>query len=511
MTDQPLASTTTAQVVAIGTTSESNGVSIVAGNKVTFAYAGTYSLTFSIQITNLANSVEKAIFWLKTNGVDYPDSATEIDLQARKSAGVPNRQVLTINYVATATAGQDVQVYWSGSSTDLSIESLPAGTSPVSPAVPSIILTAVQVMYTQLGPSGATGPSGPSGPSGVNGATGPSGPSGANGADGATGPSGPSGPSGANGANGATGPTGPTGATGPQGVVFQTGTPATTDVLWVDTDDPGDAVIPVGGTIGQALTKNSASDYDTGWSTIASYSAPTLGSTSIASGATVTTIAGLTLTSPALTTPTISTATTNGDLLYGTGSGALTRRAIGTTGQVLTVASGVPSWATPAAGGGMTLISTTSFTGTVLTLSSIVGTYKELRLYVKGLYAANTNTLNITFNGDLTNPGYASLSGGDAMNRGYNLSGSGNNSMNTFTYLNTSANSDSFIVLTIPNYSNTTTMKFMNVTGAVETSSGVYTLGTWTGFWNNTSAITSIEFRGIGTFTAGSVELYGVS
>jgi hypothetical protein len=97
------------------------------------------------------------------------------------------------------------------------------------------------------------------------------------------------------------------------------------------------------------------------------------------------------------------------------------------------------------------------------------------------------------------------------MNRGYNLSGSGNNSMNTFTYLNTSANSDSFIVLTIPNYSNTTTMKFMNVTGAVETSSGVYTLGTWTGFWNNTSAITSIEFRGIGTFTAGSVELYGVS
>jgi hypothetical protein len=181
MTDQPLASATTAQVIAIGTTAEANGVSIVSGNEITFAYAGTYSLTFSIQITNYANSIEKAVFWLKTNGVDYSDSATEIDLAPRKSAGVPNRQIVTINYVATATAGQDVQVYWSGSSTDLTVESLPAGTSPVSPAVPSIILTAVQVMYTQLGPTGPTGPTGPSGPAGATGATGPSGATGATG------------------------------------------------------------------------------------------------------------------------------------------------------------------------------------------------------------------------------------------------------------------------------------------------------------------------------------------
>lgn len=55
-------------------------------------------------------------------------------------------------------------------------------------------------------------------------------------------------------------------------------------------------------------------------------------------------------TSPTLTTPKITTATTNGDLLYGTGSGALTRLGVGSTSQVLTVAGGVPSWATPTAG-----------------------------------------------------------------------------------------------------------------------------------------------------------------
>jgi hypothetical protein len=43
------------------------------------------------------------------------------------------------------------------------------------------------------------------------------------------------------------------------------------------------------------------------WGTVASYSAPTLGSTSIASGATVTTIAGLTLTSPVINSPKVST------------------------------------------------------------------------------------------------------------------------------------------------------------------------------------------------------------
>jgi hypothetical protein len=229
LTDQPLVSTTTEQVISIGSTSEQNGVTIVNGDEITFANAGTYSLTFSVQITNLANSVEKATFWLKTNNVDYPDSATEIDLQPRKAAGNPNRQVLTVNYVATATAGQQVQIYWSGTSTDLTVETLPAGTSPVSPAVPSIILTAVQVMYTQVGPQGATGATGvagadgATGASGIDGATGATGLAGGQGATGATGISGNDGATGATGVAGADGSTGATGIQGDAGATGATG------------------------------------------------------------------------------------------------------------------------------------------------------------------------------------------------------------------------------------------------------------------------------------------------
>jgi hypothetical protein len=249
LTDQPLVSTTTAQVVAIGTTSEANGVSIVSGDEITFAYAGTYSLTFSIQISNLANSVEKAIFWLKTNNVDYPDSATEIDLQPRKDASTPNRQVITINYVATATAGQQVQIYWSGSSTQLTLESFAAGTSPTSPAVPSIIVTAVQVMYTQLGPTGAVGPTGPTGAQG-NSITGPTGPTGADST--VAGPTGPTGPTGAD--STVVGPTGPTGAAstveGPTGPTGPTG--AASSVA-----GPTGATGPTGAALNATYTRTS--------------------------------------------------------------------------------------------------------------------------------------------------------------------------------------------------------------------------------------------------------------
>jgi hypothetical protein len=41
---------------------------------------------------------------------------------------------------------------------------------------------------------------------------------------------------------------------------------------------------------------------------------------------------------------------TTGDLLYASASNTLAKRAVGTTGQVLTVAGGVPTWATAATG-----------------------------------------------------------------------------------------------------------------------------------------------------------------
>ena len=74
--------------------------------------------------------------------------------------------------------------------------------------------------------------------------------------DGATGPEGPQGPAGADGVDGDTGDT---------GVVISESEPASTDVLWLDSDAVAEVPVPVGGTAGQVLAKSSSTDYDTEW------------------------------------------------------------------------------------------------------------------------------------------------------------------------------------------------------------------------------------------------------
>lgn len=202
--------------------------------------------------------------------------------------------------------------------------------------------------------------------------------------------------------------------------------------------------------------------------------------------------------------------TTKGDLY--TYSTTDARLGVGSNGQVLTAASGQATglqWSTPTSGS-MTLISTTSFSSTATTLSSISGSYQELFLRIKGCYGSNTNPLKVIFNSDTSTNAYGTT-GNSSFNNAFNLSGSGATTIDTFQILNTSNNTDMFMTIRIPNYANTTTMKFIVTQGIAEASAGVYSIGTTSAFWNNTSAITSITFQGIGTFTAGSVELYGVN
>lgn len=245
-TDQALVSANVEQRVRIATTLEHRNVDLV-DNKIVFRDAGTYSFTFSLQFTNAAsNTPNTAKVWLKYQGVVYPDSASYFAIPTSKS-GVPGELVGTVNFVATATGEDDyVEIFWTAESTDVAIATIDAtGTIPASPGV---ILTVVQVMYTQLGPTGPTGSVGLTGPTGPTGATGaastvagPTGPTGAQGIIGSTGPTGPTGaastvagPTGPQGSQGDTGPTGPTGAastvvgpTGPTGPTGATGAAST--------------------------------------------------------------------------------------------------------------------------------------------------------------------------------------------------------------------------------------------------------------------------------------------
>jgi hypothetical protein len=98
--------------------------------------------------------------------------------------------------------------------------------------------------------------------------------------------------------------------------------------------------------------------------------------------------------------------TTTGDTIYSSSGSTPARLAIGSTGNVLTVAGGVPTWAAPAAGG-MTLISTATPSGaTTVSFTSIATTYKELLLVWSDCQSSTFSTYwSMTLNND-TNGNY---------------------------------------------------------------------------------------------------------
>lgn len=94
-----------------------------------------------------------------------------------------------------------------------------------------------------------------------------------------------------------------------------------------------------------------------------------------------------------------STLTTTGDIYYASSANTPSRRAIGTTGQVLTVSGGVPTWATPSSSGSHTLLSTTTLGTATTTVSSISQSYKHLYIEILGIDTSNFNpTINYQCN-----------------------------------------------------------------------------------------------------------------
>ena len=150
-TNQTAASTTVAYLITLNSTdADSNGVSIVSSSRITFAYAGAYNLQFSAQFVNTDTQIHNAQVWLRLNGTDVTDSMGTVAIQ-QKHGGVDGVNIVSWNYVLKLSAGDYLQLVWNVDSTQVSLQTLPAGTSPTHPESPSVIVTATPVTEVGIG------------------------------------------------------------------------------------------------------------------------------------------------------------------------------------------------------------------------------------------------------------------------------------------------------------------------------------------------------------------------
>ena len=129
--------------VTLTNTTLSQGITLVAGSQLTVSKAANYALQVTIQFakSTSAGGAATGFFWLRKNGLDVADSATDV-ITTAAGAGV----VLAVNYTLPMLANDYLEMVWSANTTNAELIFIPAQAGPpVIPAAPSVRMTLLEV------------------------------------------------------------------------------------------------------------------------------------------------------------------------------------------------------------------------------------------------------------------------------------------------------------------------------------------------------------------------------
>jgi hypothetical protein len=206
----------------------------------------------------------------------------------------------------------------------------------------------------------------------------------------------------------------------------------------------------------------------------------------------------------------VSLITAKGDLLAGSASGVQAKLALGTNDYVLTADSAQSTgikWAALPAGGSMTLLSTTSMSGSSTTVSSISTAYKDLLVEIYDYYTSAESAFQLTVNSGNNYPKLYMKASSTATTYESQPTLGGD-------YVLNATNRNAISVYYFPRYSDTSIYKmiqFWDIQG-----SGAAPYNQWArlgvGAYQSDSAITSVTIAtNNGTFSAGTIKVYGVN
>jgi hypothetical protein len=135
----------TATLMTLNTTDFSNGVSI-SSSKIKVTNPGIYNLQFSAQIQSTDTAPQDVYIWLRQgndggSSADITGSTGLVGLPARKNPGDPFHDIKGWNYFLSMNANDYVQIYWSTTSANVSIQTYAASGTPTKPSTASVVAT----------------------------------------------------------------------------------------------------------------------------------------------------------------------------------------------------------------------------------------------------------------------------------------------------------------------------------------------------------------------------------
>jgi hypothetical protein len=129
-----------ATAVTFNTDLTGTGISVVSTTQITFAAAGTYMISPSIQFVNSAAADHDATIWFRKNGTNMANSATIITVPKLADGGAA---VFSLSFFDTVTAGQYIEIMWLPENISVTVEAIPVGA--IAPAIPTILCPVMRI------------------------------------------------------------------------------------------------------------------------------------------------------------------------------------------------------------------------------------------------------------------------------------------------------------------------------------------------------------------------------
>lgn len=138
--DQAIATANTAYAMTLDTTDYSNGVTLSNSSRLNVKNSGVYNFQWSGQFNNTDTQIHDVSVWLRKNGTDVTGSTGVISVP-NSHGGVDGHTIVGWNYFLELANNDYIELYWSATSTNISLQFYPTQTSPTRPSTASLIAT----------------------------------------------------------------------------------------------------------------------------------------------------------------------------------------------------------------------------------------------------------------------------------------------------------------------------------------------------------------------------------